>query len=140
MATNPYNTPPMSKGQVPIWDAATHASVKAIYSSENASASSVITLTPDTVQVEIAAVGGPAVMRWVKVTDAATAATSVISAAGTANIDHVIPTGTVLKVAVPIEVLYQAPSSMVGANIQNGLYRRVAYKSIGVASVLLTEY
>lgn len=137
MAINPYPNLPVSRGGTELQNYATHASVKAIYASENGTASSVITLTPDTTVLEIAAIGAPATVRFVRIADTTA---SVVSAAGTANFDHVIPQSTVLKVAVPIEVMYQAPSSMVGANIQNGLYRRVAIKSIGIASVLLTEY
>lgn len=143
MATNPYPILPRDKGLEAMQDYATHASVKAIYASENGAVSSVITLTPDTTVLEIVSIGSaPAggAMRWVKTGDASTAATSVITAAGTANFNHVIPGNVVMKFAVPIETMYQAPSSMVGANIQNGLYRRVAIKSFGVSSVLLTEY
>ena len=136
MATNPYPTPPISKGMIQLTDYATHASVKAVYASENGATSSVITLTPDTTTVEIATLGTGAVMRWVRVAETAA---SVVSAAG-GNLAHVIPANTVRKFAVPVEVMYQAPSSMVGANIQNGLYRRVAFKTIGIASVFLTEY
>lgn len=140
MSVNPYPFQPRDKGGAPMPDYATNASIKATYASENAAVSSVITLTPDTTAIEIAAIGASptgGVMRWVRVADTQA---SVISAAGTANFAHVIPNNEVRKFAVPIEVMYQAPSSMVGANIQNGLYRRVAIKSIGVASVILTEY
>lgn len=144
MSVNPYPNLPHDRGNVAMQHYATHASIKAIYASENASASSTITLSPDTTALEIAAVGAsPAggVMRWVRVGETAAApATSVISAAGTANFAHVIPANTVRKFAVPIEVVYQAPSSLVGANIVNGLYRRIAIKSFGVASVIVTEY
>jgi hypothetical protein len=136
MSVNPYPFLPKDKGGSSMTDYATHASVKATYAAENGSASSVITLTPDTTALEIAAQTTGAVMRWVRTTDGAG---SVISAAG-GNFAHVIPPNTVRKFAVPIETMYQAPSSMVGANIVNGLYRRVAIKSIGVGSVLLTEY
>ena len=124
----------------------THASVKAIYASENASTSSVITLTPDTTVLEIAVLSGTSslisagAMRWVTSVAGSNASTSVITAAGSANFDHVIPINTVFKFAVPVEKIYQEPSSMVGINIQNGLYRRVAIKSIGTASILVTEY
>jgi len=140
MATNPYVNLPVDKNGAVMQEFPATASVKAIYASENASTSSVITVTKDTTIIEVAAVGGPAVVRFVKVTDGTGAATSVISAASGANFDHVIPTATYRRFALPIEGLYQAPSSMVGANTLNGLYQRVAIKSIGVASVLLTEY
>jgi len=146
MSVNPYPNVPISRQNVDLQGYATHASVKAIYASENASTSSVITLTPDTTVLEIAVLAGSSslisagAMRWVTSVAGFNASTSVITAAGTANFDHIIPNNTVLKVAVPIEKMYQAPSSMVGANIINGLYRRVAIKSIGTASIILTEY
>lgn len=136
MATNPYPNLPHDKGGVPMQNYATNASVKASYSYENGVASSVITLTPDTTSIEIAAIGAGAVMRWVRSADTQG---SVVSAAG-GNFEHVITTAQVTKFAVPIETVYQAPSSLVGANIQNGLYRRVAIKSIGIASVMLSEF
>lgn len=146
MSVNPYPPIPISRTGVDMQGWAVHASVKARYASENASASSVITLTPDTTALEITVIAGTSsliaggAMRWVYVSDASTAATSVITAAGTANFDHVLPNNTTVKLAIPIETMYQAPSSMVGANVQNGLFRRVAIKSIGTASVLLTEF
>lgn len=143
MATNPYPKLPRDTGQESMQNYATHASVKAIYASENASTSSVITLTQDTTALEIVAIGAlpsAGVMRWVSSVAAFGAATSVISAAGTANFDHVIPNNTITKLAVPIEFQNTNPGSVQGANRLNGLYRRVAIKSIGVASIILTEY
>lgn len=143
MATNPYPNLPRDVGQQAMQNYATHASVKAIYASENSTASSVITLTEDTTVIEIAAIGAVptgAVMRWVSSVVAFGAASSVISAAGTANFDHAIPGNTVLKFAVPIEFQATNPQSVQGANRLNGLYRRVAIKSTGIGSVLLTEY
>src|SRR3990167_9028045 len=135
---NPYPNLPRDKGQQAMQDFPAAASLLAVYASENASASSVISVTHDTTIVEIAAVGGPAVMRFVSSVVAFGAATSVISAAGTANFDHVIPTATVRRFALPIERFDTNPTSVQGANRMNGLYNRVAIKSIGVASVLLT--
>lgn len=139
MATNPYPNLPRDKGVEPMQDYATHASVKATYASDNMAASSTITLTADTTVLEIASAAPGAVMRWVRIGETAATGTSVVSGAG-GNFAHVIPANTVRKFAVPIEVMYQAPSSQVGANIQNGLYRRVAFKSMGASSVMLTEY
>lgn len=136
MSANPYTGLPHDKYGVPMQNYTPTASVKASYSYENGAASSVITLTPDTTVIEIAAITGPAVMRWVRTADTQG---SVVSAAG-GNFEHVITTAAVGKFAVPIETVYQAPSSMVGANIINGLYRRVAIKSIGIASVMLSEF
>jgi hexokinase len=136
MATNPYPQIPVDKMGTPMQEFVIHASVKAAYGKEDASASSVITMTPDTTALEVAALGTAAVVRWVRVADTQA---SVISGAG-GNFAYVVPANDVRKFAVPIEVMYQAPSSMVGANIQNGLYRRVAIKSVGVGSVLVSEF
>lgn len=104
--------------------------------SENGTASSVITLTDRTTALEITAVGGPAAFRWVARTDTQA---SVITIAGTtANYDHVIPTGTLRRFIVPQEV--QAITSIAGANVMNGLYQRVAWKTIGVASIMSSEF
>lgn len=105
------------------------------YSSENASASSVVTLTPDTTAVEVAAVGGPAVVKWIATTDTQA---SVVSAAG-GNFDHVIPSGAYRRFVVPIEKSLPYPSVQ-GIGPQIGLYARLAWKSIGTASVLATEF
>ena len=115
---------------------------KVVRASDNASTSSVISFGHDTMAVEIGAVTTAAVMRWVPTTETAGVAPagSVISAAGTANFDHLIPAGTVRRFVIPIEARGAQQGSVVGANRQNGLYQRVAYKSTGVGSVLLTEY
>src|SRR3990167_7778167 len=140
---NPYPNLPYEKGGTAMQNYGTHASVKAVYASENSTTSSVITLTEDTTAIEIAAIGASptgAVMRWVTSVAGFNASTSVISAAGTANFDHVIANNTIAKFAVPIERQETNPQSVQGANRLNGLYRRVAIKSIGIGSVLLTEY
>src|SRR3990167_4649919 len=138
---NPYPNLPYEKGGTGMQNYGTHASVKAIYASENASASSVITLTEDTTVIEIAVIAGTSsiisggVMRWVTSVAGSDARTSVISAAGIANFEHVIANNTVAKFAVPIERQNTNPQSIQGANRMNGLFRRVAIKSLGVASV-----
>lgn len=102
---------------------------------ENATASSVITLNDNTTLMEIAAVGAPAAIRWVATTDTQA---SVVTVIGTANYDHIIPSGTYRKFVVPQEVI--GTSSIVGLNKQSGLYNRIAYKTIGVGSILSAEY
>lgn len=105
------------------------------FAPENAVTSSVVSLTDRTVQLEIAAIGAPAVIKWIPTTDTQA---SVISAATGANYDHVIPAGTYRRFVVPIET--QGTSSISGANVMNGLYRRVAWKTAGIGSVLSAEY
>lgn len=109
------------------------------YGAENASASSVLTVSSVTTALEIVAIGAPAVMRWVTTSDTQA---SVVSAVATANFDHVIPSGTMRRFVIPYE---RTPSnnplgSVQGVNLELGLYQRVAIKSIGAASVLTTEY
>lgn len=107
------------------------------YGDDDASVSSVITLTDDTTTIELAAVGGAAVMRWVLSADTSA---SVVSAQGsTPNFDHVISANTVRRFVVPKE-LGARQTSVVGYNVENGLFKRVAIKSVGIASVLTTEY
>lgn len=131
---------PMGNNQMPASYQAPPA-VKAVqqYVGENATASSVVTLTQNTTAIEIGAGGTPVVMRWVTVSD--TQASVVAIAGSTANFDHMIPANTVRRFVVPIEVNNpQGYGSFVGANIENGLFRRLAFKTQGIASVLVTEY
>lgn len=103
--------------------------------SENATVSSVITVNDNTTDLEIAAVGATGFVKWITKGDTTA---SVISVAGTANYDVVIPSGTVRRLVIPRETL--GTSSIVGANIANGLYNRVAYKTGGIGSILATQY
>lgn len=108
-------------------------------------ASSVITLTDNTTEVEIEAVGGNGVaIRWVPVTETAAVSpfASVIASGGTANFDHIIPSGQVRRFVVPVETI--GTTSIVGVNKQLGLYNRIAWiQSAGLtssSSVFSTEF
>lgn len=104
--------------------------------SENATVSSVITLNDNTTSIEIAAIGAAAAIKWIATSDTAA---SVISAAGaTSNYDHVIASNTVRRFAVPQET--RAITSIAGANVMNGLYQRVAWKTTGVGSIMSAEF
>jgi hypothetical protein len=103
--------------------------------SENATASSVITVNDNTTDLEVAAVGATGFVKWISRTDTTA---SVIASAGTANFDVIIPAGTVRRLVIPRESMGTA--SVVGANVQNGLYNRVAYKTAGIGSILATQY
>lgn len=114
----------------------------------NQAASSVITLTDNTTMVEVGTLGaGGAVIRWVPATETAAVvpAASVVSISSVGatyppNFDHEIPANSVRRFVVPIETVVQQ-YSVVGANVQNGLYKRLAFISAGgVSSVLVTEY
>lgn len=103
--------------------------------SENATVSSTVNFTDSTTLIEVTTVGAAAVIKWIGLTNTNP---SVISAAGTANYDNVIATGSTRRFVVPRE--NQAIPSIVGRNIQEGLYRMVAIKSMGIGSVLLSQF
>ena len=110
---------------------------------ENAVASSVISLHPDTTALEIGAFGGQgAVFRWVPNTENASIAgfkASVVASGAGANYDHYVPPSTVRRFVVPKESAGQ-PVGQAGS--VNGLYNRVALINAGstAASVLVAEF
>lgn len=134
---NYVNSLPRDRDGEPLQEFPTPKLALARYAPENSSASSVITLTQNTTSLEVAAVGNSAVVKWIATTNTNP---SVISAAGTENFDHVVPSGSVRRFAVPREATGTTAGSVVGINRENGLYQRVAIKSIGVASVLTAEF
>ncbi len=124
---------PIDKNRTPMQAAPAPALSNARYASENASASSVITLNDNTSQIEIAAIGAnrAGIMRWVTTSDTQASVTAT-------NFDHAIPTENVRTFVVPKESA--GTHSVVGVNIKEGLYRRVAIMSMGPASILLSEF
>ena len=112
------------------------------YSSNNATVSSVITVTDNTTVVEITANGSPVAIRWVPASETAGVSpfASVITTAGaTANFDHMVPKDTYRRFVIPQEGVGVA--SVVGAGVQAGTYRRVAIISASaVSSVLTSEF
>ncbi len=111
---------------------------QARYFDDNTAVSSVITFTDNTTQIEVGTGSqGGALLRWVPATE--TAGVSPFASVLTTNFDHYIPANAVRQFVVPREV--PGTSSIVGANIQNGLYRRVAIIASGpISSVIATEY
>lgn len=113
------------------------------YQKDNAVASSVISLHPQTTQIEVGAFGGQgAVIRWVPTTENASLAGakgSVVASGAGANFDHYIPTNTLRQFVVPKET-QGAPTGQIGS--LNGLYQRVAVINAGAtaSSVLLSEF
>lgn len=106
------------------------------FTSENALVSSVVTLNDNTTVLEVEASVAPAVLRWVASSDTQG---SVISIAGsTSNYDVIVPAGAVRRIAIPIE--RQGVSSIVGMGVQAGLYRRVAWKTTAIGSIMSVEY
>ncbi len=131
-------------------DALAPAPYKAIkqYTSENATASSVISLTDNTTAIEVATNAAPAFVRWVPSTETAAVSpfASVIAIAGsTANYDFVVPPNAVRRFVVPIELstnktVGATATSVVGQRVEYGLFARVAVKTAGIASVMVAEY
>lgn len=137
MATNYSKGQPLGDNNVPQFGSPAPVKAIARYFVENGSTSSVITLTENTTAVEVASssTGRAVLLRWVPTTDTAASVTG-------ANFDHVIPANSVRRFVVPIETTNYAQGygSMVGTNIANGLFRRVAVISAGAGSVLTSEY
>ena len=103
---------------------------------ENISASSVLSFTHDTTEIEVAAVGQGVAGRW-----AANQATSVVTATGAgANFDFVVPVSTMRRFVVPRETS-GTYGSVQGVNRAEGLFQAIAYKTLaGNGSVLTMEF
>ena len=108
------------------------------YASENATVSSVISVTHDTTAIEVATLATGAAIRWIV---AGSDSSSVITIAGsTSNFDHIIPPNVVRRFVIPVETQATNSGSAGGINRGAGLYQRVAHRTLGVASVFLAEY
>jgi len=128
----------LDKSGLPIQNAPPPTSILASFNRENASTSSVTLMGHDTTMLEIAAIGGPAAMRFIRTGDTQA---SIVSATSGANFAHVIASGTIRQFVLPIEVVGTSGASVQGINRGEGLYQRVATISAGaVSSVLLTQY
>ena len=108
---------------------------------ETGVASSVTSLNTNTTTVLVTASGGGAAIRW-----AGNQNTSVFASVGGMSWDATLGAGESRLFAVPRSVQGIAnwsainSPSVVGLNVQEGLYPGIATRSLGVGSVLLTEY
>lgn len=110
---------------------------------ENATASSILLLSHNTTEIEVAAVNQNVALKWLSqsTVDSSVAGTSVISAAANPNFDHLIQSNTVRRFVVPIATNPQNFNSVQGVNRELGLYPAVAYKTFsGAGSVLTAEF
>ena len=110
---------------------------------ENALVSSILLLTHDTSELEVAAVGQGIAGKWISQADvdASVVGTSVITAAGTANFDFIVPVSTQRRVVVPISTNVSPNGSVMGVNRKMGLFPAVAFKTLaGTGSVLVAEF
>lgn len=143
MSTNNVKSIPRDKGGEALQEFPPVALAQNQYTQENGTASSVISVTDNTVSIEVSAVGAPAAIRWVPRTETASVApfASIITIAGaTSNYTHIIQNGETRRFALPQEVAGASQGSVVGINRQAGLYQRIAMKSMGIGSVLAVEF
>lgn len=136
---NPYTEQSHDKSGEAMPEFALPKTAASTIGSENAAVSSVITLTDNTTTVEVGAFGTGAVVKWITIGDTES---SVVSAgAGGGNYDVIIPLNYIRRLPVPMEVTPTASSlSGGGANSANGLYKRLAYKTLGIGSILTVQY
>lgn len=155
MSVNYSKGKPVGNNGVPQFDSPPPVRAVARSGITNAASSSVVSLSADTTAIEVAVVGtGGAVMKWISSTDTNPSVFSISSVGATnpPNYDHFIAPGRMRRFVVPVESFpsgafyYGSPStvavtSQVGANTENGLYRRIALVTAGgIASVMVTEY
>lgn len=140
-------TPTGKKGEVKVgYPPAKVALVS--WNRENAAASSIMLLGHDTTEIEVAAIANTGSIlgmagKWLSqsVVDSSVAGTSVITAAGTANYDFVVPGNQVRRFVVPIVTNVQSSGSVMGVNRKHGLFPALAVKTLsGNASVLVAEF
>ncbi len=138
MSTNPTNSLPRDRGGEAMQNFPPPKLAQARYNNENATASSVISVSDNTTSIEVAAVGQAVALKWIAQSNTNP---SVITIAGaTSNYDHIVSANTVRQFALPIETIGASQGSVVGINRQAGLYQRFAIKSMGVGSVLTAEF
>ena len=132
---------PNDKNQNPLQESPAPILAKQRFTSENATASSVVSFGHDTTAIEVAAIGGAGVaIKWIATGD--TGASVITLAGATSNYDHVIPTNGTnpRRFVIPREIAGSYAASVQGLNRAEGLYQRVAFKSFGISSVMLSEY
>lgn len=135
MAGNYAKPIPRDNGGASMTDSPAPVKAQIQFYKDNGLLSSVQTMTDNTTQIEVGTTNGGAMIRWVPATEGAAApAGSVL----TNNFDHYIPANMVRTFVVPRETM--GSSSIVGANVQNGLYRRFAIANLTIASVVSIEY
>ena len=134
---------PRDNGNVPMQEYPAPYPALVSWQRENAVASSVISLNPNTQSLEVGAIGGQGlVIRWVPLTETASVAprASVVASGLGANFDHFIPASTFRRFIVPKETQGQMAGGQIGS--VNGLYQRVAWINAGptASSILANEY
>jgi len=132
---------PVGNNLIPFYDSPPAEVALSRSVRDNASASSILVVSDDTTAIEVAATNGAAFIKWLQqsVVDSSVAGTSIVSAASGANFDNVVPANTVRRFVIPIAKTVQT-TSIQGINPTNGLYKNVAIKTAGIASVAAIEF
>lgn len=128
------------RGDSPFRGIAVPFPALAANTNENTTTSSALALNPNTTVVEIAAVTTPVAFKWT--TQAASASVVTSSILGV-SFDNIVAAGTVRQFVVPrnTQALSSSYSSIVGLNVQEGLFNAIAFKTATtLGSVLLTQY
>ncbi len=139
MGRNIYSQLPVDGTNEPLQNFASPKVAVSVMSIGNTSVSSVMTLTDNTTTIEVGVTSGTGgsgvLMKWITGGDTTASVT-------TGNYDNFIPPNYYRQFAVPIEKQGVSGASIVGANVMNGLYKRVAVISHGtpVASVFVAQY
>lgn len=141
MAKNYSQRLPHDKDDTPMVNSTPPFTAIQVNVRESGAASSVWALNANTTAVLVTAVTGAAAIRW-----AGNQATSVFASVGGMAYDSTLAPNESRLFVVPRSVMgipnqsgIQNPS-MVGLNLSEGLYPGIATRSLGVGSVLLTEY
>ena len=141
MAVNYSKKLPQDENNVPMTESLPPVIANQSTIRESGALSSVTALSTSTTAVLVTALGGGAAIRW-----AANQATSVFASVGGMSYDATLAPNESRLFVVPRSVAaianwsaIQSPS-IVGVNPEEGLYPAIATRSLGVGSVLLTEY
>ena len=132
---------PRDKGGEPKQNYPAPIVAKVRTNKENAVVSSILLLSHDTAEIEVAAVNQHVALKWLTqvVVDSSVAGTSVLTAVSTGNWDHIVQKDTVRRFVLPIATNPQG-GSVQGINREAGLYPAVGFKTFaGNGSVLTTE-
>lgn len=140
-------TPTGKKGEVKVGYPPAAVAL-ARWTKENGAASSILLLSHNTTEIEVAAIANTGSVlgmagKWLSqaTVDSSVAGTSVITANGVENYDFVVPGNNVRRFVVPIATNTANYGSVMGVNRRHGLYPALAVKTLsGNASILVMEF
>lgn len=139
---------PVGNNQIPFYDSPPPVlAIARTIKETGVGTSSILVLTDDTTAIEVVAMGGTAFIKWLaqSTVDGSVAGSSIIATGATANYDHAIPNATVKRFVVPISAsnnvtVGAVSTSMVGANVENRLFKNVAFVGTAASVIGITQY